>query len=275
MSEQKQDDSQLSQQPPAPQQINSWDEIRAKSAPAVFRQPPTPQQAEADSFQRWRAEQESPQYVTCHCEHCEGPIEFDANELVKDNSIVPCPHCGLETKIFIPVIQTEKVPTELPSSVASANTVRREGFFCGEETIQETGTGASSEPIPAQAAATLPKEPQTQIPISEAKQSPIPISDKEPPVLQKHKRVRFTKGTRIALSPTQCASPTGKELINLLSKLLHEGFDTDGLITEDGVRRLNVWLDKRADSEIPAIKFLLQISDRILRAGKVTTARAF
>jgi hypothetical protein len=275
MSEQKQDDSQLSQQPPAPQQINSWDEIRAKSAPAVFRQPPTPQQAEADSFQRWRAEQKSPQYVTCRCEHCEGPIEFDANELVKENSIVPCPHCGLQTKISIPDIQTEKAPTELPSSVASAKTVRREGFFCGEETIQETGTGASSEPISAQAAATLPNEPQTQIPIPEVKQNPIPTSNKEPPVLQKHKRVRFTKGTRIALTPAQCASPAGKELINLLNEIVHDGLNTDGLVTEDGIQRLNAWLDIKADSDIPAIKFLLQISDRILRAGKVTTAKAF
>lgn len=113
--------------------------------------------------------QPAPNFVTCHCQHCDGGIEFDANEFAEENSIVSCPHCGLETKIFIPVLQTEKVPTELPSSVASPTAVRREGFFCGEEAIQETGTGVSGEPIPAQVAVTLPKEPQTQIPISPPK----------------------------------------------------------------------------------------------------------
>lgn len=68
-----------------------------------------------------------PRYVSCPCQHCNGPIEFDVNEFVEENSIVPCPHCSLETNIFIPTGQTEKVPTEQPSSVASPNTVRREG----------------------------------------------------------------------------------------------------------------------------------------------------
>jgi hypothetical protein len=50
------------------------------------------------------AEQKPPRYVTCHCQFCDGHIEFDANEFAEENSIVPCPHCGLETKIFIPVL---------------------------------------------------------------------------------------------------------------------------------------------------------------------------
>ncbi|HEY1662073.1 MAG TPA: hypothetical protein VGI03_06615 [Verrucomicrobiae bacterium] len=179
-----------------------------------------------------------PRYVICRCRHCDGNIEFDANELAEENSIVPCPHCGLETKIFIPTLQTENVPTKLPSPI-------------------------------------VPKKPQTQISIPEAWQNTVPISDKEPPALHKHKRVRFTKGTRIALSSTQCASPTGRELINLLGEIVNDGLNTDGLVTEDGIQRLNTWLDKKVDSDIPAFKFLLQISDRILRAGKVTTAKAF
>jgi hypothetical protein len=44
----------------------------------------------------------TPQYVTCRCQHCDGGIEFDANELAVENSIVPCPHCGLQTKLFKP-----------------------------------------------------------------------------------------------------------------------------------------------------------------------------
>jgi putative phage-type endonuclease len=127
----KQHKSQPSQQSPTPQRIISWDEIRARSALPVFQQPPTPQQAAADSLLRWQTEQKSPRYVTCRCQHCNGHIEFDANELVEESVVVPCPHCDLETKIFIPDSQPEKVSTDMSSSVASPNTARREGFFCG------------------------------------------------------------------------------------------------------------------------------------------------
>jgi hypothetical protein len=40
--------------------------------------------------------------VKCFCNNCPGQIEFDPSELVEENSIVPCPHCGLDTKLFIP-----------------------------------------------------------------------------------------------------------------------------------------------------------------------------
>ena len=84
------------------------------------------------------SEQFAPRYVTCRCQHCDGHIEFDANEFAEENSIVPCPHCGLETKIFMPISQTKKVPPKLSSSSASPNTARREGFFCGtSEILQE------------------------------------------------------------------------------------------------------------------------------------------
>jgi hypothetical protein len=43
-----------------------------------------------------------PNYVTCPCQHCSGKIEFDANQLdAVENTTVPCPHCGLETKISV------------------------------------------------------------------------------------------------------------------------------------------------------------------------------
>jgi hypothetical protein len=44
----------------------------------------------------------APRYVTCRCQHCDGAIEFDENQLAEDGSIVPCPHCGLETKLSAP-----------------------------------------------------------------------------------------------------------------------------------------------------------------------------
>jgi putative phage-type endonuclease len=81
-------------------------------------------------------------YVVCNCQHCDGRIEFNANDFAEENSIVPCPHCGLETKIFIPVLDPEKVSTGLPISVVSPNTVRREGFFCGGDELVPTQIAA-------------------------------------------------------------------------------------------------------------------------------------
>jgi hypothetical protein len=35
----------------------------------------------------------------CLCNHCSGHIEFDSEHA---GQLVTCPHCGLETKLFIP-----------------------------------------------------------------------------------------------------------------------------------------------------------------------------
>jgi hypothetical protein len=224
-----------------------------------------------------------PHYVVCRCQHCDGHIEFDANEFAEENSIVPCPHYGLETKIFIPVLQTEKVPTDLPSSVASPNAVRREGFFCGEDAIQETGTGADGEPIPTQvttsqqAQSFIPNakqvfkgffesctgKPQTQSTISNANQGPTAISNLERPTL------RLRKSKTVILTKAQCENPLAKELIDLLFKIEKEGFGTD-----TGVRRLSEWLETNADSEIPAVGFLLDITREVLSCGNLTPENA-
>jgi S-DNA-T family DNA segregation ATPase FtsK/SpoIIIE len=46
-----------------------------------------------------------PQLVVCLCEHCAEKIEFDANELGDRQSVsVPCPHCGVETILSVPLI---------------------------------------------------------------------------------------------------------------------------------------------------------------------------
>lgn len=37
----------------------------------------------------------------CSCQHCNEYIEFESNDLVVENSIVRCPHCGLETKLYV------------------------------------------------------------------------------------------------------------------------------------------------------------------------------
>lgn len=54
--------------------------------------------------------QKSPNYVTCLCQHCSGKIEFDADQLdptgsagsVLTGQTIACPHCGLDTILFVP-----------------------------------------------------------------------------------------------------------------------------------------------------------------------------
>ena len=61
-----------------------------------------------------------PNYVTCPCQHCGGNIEFDANQLdVTEIPTVPCPHCELQTTIFVPeqkVSPVSKIESGEPSS---------------------------------------------------------------------------------------------------------------------------------------------------------------
>ena len=48
--------------------------------------------------------------VNCPCQHCFGAIEFESSGLVEENSLVQCPHCGLETKLFIPPVADSPSP---------------------------------------------------------------------------------------------------------------------------------------------------------------------
>jgi hypothetical protein len=61
----------------------------------------------------------SSRYVTCRCQHCDKGIEFDASEFNKgENRNVECPHCHLETIIFVP-----------PSPVTSSLKPERQSKF--------------------------------------------------------------------------------------------------------------------------------------------------
>jgi hypothetical protein len=43
-------------------------------------------------------------YVSCKCQNCNGGIEFDASDFAKgETRAIECPHCHLETIIFVPV----------------------------------------------------------------------------------------------------------------------------------------------------------------------------
>ena len=65
----------------------------------------------------------------CDCDYCGGGIEFDASEFSEENSAVPCPHCGQETKLKI---QTE--PPVLVQNTPKVDESKREAQL---ERIQE------------------------------------------------------------------------------------------------------------------------------------------
>jgi hypothetical protein len=52
------------------------------------------------------------QFATCPCQYCNKNIEFEASRLNQDyEQIVNCPHCGLETRIYIPSGQAKNKQT--------------------------------------------------------------------------------------------------------------------------------------------------------------------
>lgn len=60
-----------------------------------------------------------PSFVTCPCQHCNGSIEFDAGGFEKgETRTVECPHCCLETRVFVPSATTPatrpRIPPEIP-----------------------------------------------------------------------------------------------------------------------------------------------------------------
>lgn len=148
------------------------------------------------------SEQPEPRYVICHCRHCDGHIEFDANELAAENSTVSCPFCGSET----------------------------------------------------------------QLQLQDAEKATQPATTREPSPPDRFKSVKVTRGKRVSLTPAQCASGKGPELLALLTEITREG-----LVSKDGVQRLNKWLDENSGAEIPAISFLSNVPERL---GEFTTAKA-
>lgn len=45
--------------------------------------------------------------VVCQCQHCNENIEFDASGQWHENSRIQCPHCSIETVLFIPLPSSE------------------------------------------------------------------------------------------------------------------------------------------------------------------------
>jgi hypothetical protein len=67
---------------------------------------------------------EPPRYVTCRCQYCDKGIEFDANQLdvsgaagdVLIGQTITCPHCGLDTILFVPNDQRKINPQPAKSA---------------------------------------------------------------------------------------------------------------------------------------------------------------
>lgn len=237
------------------------------------------------------AEQKPPRYVTCCCQHCDGHIEFDANQLTENNSNFPCPHCGLETKLFVPQQVTVPADTEPPM-------VRREGFSCGDPVFE------AKPPSPAEASVIRPQslteeqinsigerrndamaaklyaegDQDMSVKLEDARRY---VRDLRFKLMNPETGERFTpetlemfitarqgqsrKSKVVVLTKDQRKTPLAKELVGLLIEIEREGFGTDA-----GVRRLNKWLEVNADSEIPAVGYLLEITKTILRFGNIS-----
>jgi post-segregation antitoxin (ccd killing protein) len=108
-------------------------------------------------------------------------------------------------------------------------------------------------------------ETQLSVPNPEAVTQTATASQISPP--DGYKRLKVTRGKRVSLTPSQCASVEGQELLALLCEITR-----DGLVSKEGVQRLNTWLDGKSESDIPAISFLSNIPERF---GELTTAKAF
>jgi hypothetical protein len=105
----------------------------------------------------------------------------------------------------------------------------------------------------------------TQLYIPNENQQTDITSGENKSAIYAHTPIRITRGMKVALSPKQRESQIGRELIDLLLLVTR-----DGPVTEEGVRRLNDWLKTKADSEIHAIVFLLELTRKVLRPGKPT-----
>lgn len=63
-----------------------------------------------------------PRFVSCRCQHCDDGIEFDASDFQKgETRKVECPHCHLETIIFVPVPTNAPKPKQITTTPSKPN----------------------------------------------------------------------------------------------------------------------------------------------------------
>jgi DNA-directed RNA polymerase subunit RPC12/RpoP len=59
----------------------------------------------------------------CPCQNCNGHIEFEADQA---GQTVACPHCGVETLLFVPPKRTEPEPKPAMVEIGTELTQREE-----------------------------------------------------------------------------------------------------------------------------------------------------
>lgn len=69
-------------------------------------------------------------FVSCPCQHCSGYIEFEV-ERFQDGITIQCPHCGLETKLFLPQKPQLLVPEQrVPPTISEAKRRKERKTIC-------------------------------------------------------------------------------------------------------------------------------------------------
>jgi len=53
---------------------------------------------------------EQDDYVKCRCQSCDKGIEFAAADLSDANNVINCPHCGVETTLYVPLPDGSRPP---------------------------------------------------------------------------------------------------------------------------------------------------------------------
>lgn len=85
----------------------------------------------------------TPRYVICPCQHCSGHIEFDASDFAKEETrAAECPHCNLETIIFVPVAASQApkpIANPIPNPPATKPATSQVELFYYKTADRENG----------------------------------------------------------------------------------------------------------------------------------------
>jgi hypothetical protein len=70
----------------------------------------------------------------CSCQHCNGHIEFDPDQA---GQTIACPHCGLETALFVPSTPARAVPSKQTPIIDEASLANFERLSKGPTSRKE------------------------------------------------------------------------------------------------------------------------------------------
>jgi hypothetical protein len=78
-----------------------------------------------------------PTFEICHCQHCNGNIEFDASQFANgETRTIECPHCKSETLIFV----RQKAPFRPVKEPDRVDPIIGEKFLQTKPKAKKTGT---------------------------------------------------------------------------------------------------------------------------------------